>query len=114
MNKVTVRKGIVKFFSVYAQCWQSLPASAVPDRDLAAMSEGERNRVIRAAEAEGEIIAAEAEGEVTCPDLVCGCCGGFMPPQRIWEKNRHYAGDCTGSIGRHDRCRAWENNFLWG
>lgn len=40
------RDGTVTYWSVYRQCWVSRAAD-VPDRELAAMSSDERERVLR-------------------------------------------------------------------
>jgi hypothetical protein len=44
------RDGTVSYFSVYAQTWTRERAAEVPDRELSAMSERDRRRVIRTGE----------------------------------------------------------------
>ncbi len=46
--------------------------------------------------------------------MICHCCGGDMPPRPIWEANRDSCPcDCTGSVDRRGRCRAWSDDELW-
>jgi hypothetical protein len=43
------RNGIVRYWSVYDQQWQRSHARLIADRDLATLTQGERDRIARAA-----------------------------------------------------------------
>lgn len=44
----------------------------------------------------------------------CDCCGGDLPPRKIWEANRDNADDCDGSVHMPTlRCRAFRRDELW-
>lgn len=43
--------------------------------------------------------------------MTCGCCGGDLPPQRIWEANRDKAGECDGSVDDQGCCRAYSHQW---
>lgn len=50
-SDLTVRRdGAVRYWSVYQQSWETVPAWAVSDAELAAMGSRDRERVTRAAE----------------------------------------------------------------
>ena len=64
------RDGTVTYWSVYQQVWRTrVPIATVSDRDLAAMPEQERNRVLRARQSQepprgwGKIEGDRAEAE---------------------------------------------------
>ena len=46
--KTTIRKGIVKYWSCYAQQWRTVAASNISDRDLATLTPQERSRIAKA------------------------------------------------------------------
>jgi len=56
MNKNLTTKiskdGKVTFWSVYEQQWKTVYASLIMDRDLATLTESERNRIAKAAKTE--------------------------------------------------------------
>lgn len=41
--------------------------------------------------------------------MTCDCCGGSLPSD-VWEELRGEAGECTGSIGKNGRCRAFDSD----
>ena len=47
--KTTIRKGIVRYWSCYEQQWLTFPAGNISDRDLSTLTQGERNRIAKAA-----------------------------------------------------------------
>lgn len=42
--------------------------------------------------------------------MTCGCCGGSLPMQQVWEARRHTAGDCTGGVDENGRCFAFSDS----
>jgi hypothetical protein len=54
MNKIedryplTIKNGIVRYWSVYLQVWAEQDPNCIPDRELAAMPETDRKKVFRA------------------------------------------------------------------
>ena len=47
-QKLTIRKGTVRYWSIYQQRWVQSDPAGIPDEELAAMPDSDRRRVIKA------------------------------------------------------------------